>query len=676
MTRPINSEKHSGIANKITHRAYFPIAIILLFFIVLGVLFSGDYGESWDEKQLIIYADTSIDAYAWWGNGHQWNKDFYGPSDHRFYGPAYLMLARNISKGLENLPSGWSPITNWHFVIYLTFVLAIYCLYALLRRFVSRMAALGSTLLFASQPLLWGHAFINPKDIPFMAFFLASVLFGFHMVDSLTAVDRLKPKVSTIRQISLWKALADNYRKTSLILRKIFFAIIGLASAILLLRTIGAPLVTGGLSVIINRAYNADPASLLGKMFSRMAQHAATIPVGVYIDKGARFVQWAEGIALSFLLMGIVLLAWAIFLRPRKGFSFNDYIPLALKDFASSLVSGRLIIASIFLGLSISIRTIGPAAGLLVTIYFLISARRRALVPLAAYILVSAAVAFFSWPYLWLNPIENFFESVKVMSSFPFPLEVLFSGAFYAASELPRRYFPQLLALQFTLPALALAIAGLVIFIQKLIRKTANSMEMGLLLGWFFVPFVLVIIIQPPLYDNFRQFFFLIPPLFLLTGLSLDFLLRLTSHKMVQFALLGLLIAPGIYWGVQLHPYQYTYYNMLTGGVGGAFRQYETDYWATSFQEAAEYINQVAPPGATIAVTLPVHIIAENTRPDIKILYYFGSNYDPTVTPDFVIASTRLNFDKQVAPEFEVVHEISRANAVFAVIKQPTTAQD
>jgi hypothetical protein len=40
---------------------------------------------------------------------------------------------------------------------------------------------------------------------------------------------------------------------------------------------------------------------------------------------------------------------------------------------------------------------------------------------------------------------------------------------------------------------------------------------------------------------------------------------------------------------IKLHPYEYTYYNQLVGGVAGAARKgYLTEYWATSYKEAVE----------------------------------------------------------------------------------------
>ena len=38
---------------------------------------------------------------------------------------------------------------------------------------------------------------------------------------------------------------------------------------------------------------------------------------------------------------------------------------------------------------------------------------------------------------------------------------------------------------------------------------------------------------------------------------------------------------------VYLHPYEYVYFNQLIGGTLGAEERFETDYWATSYREAA-----------------------------------------------------------------------------------------
>ena len=38
-----------------------------------------------------------------------------------------------------------------------------------------------------TQPVLWGHGFINPKDTPFATAFIAAVYFGFRWVNQLSS---------------------------------------------------------------------------------------------------------------------------------------------------------------------------------------------------------------------------------------------------------------------------------------------------------------------------------------------------------------------------------------------------------------------------------------------------------------------------------------------------------
>src|SRR4030067_713800 len=69
---------------------------------------------------------------------------------------------------------------------FLSLLLGLSFFYIICLRLMNKWTAFSTTLLFGTQPLIWGHAFINPKDIPFMAFFLGSLATGLAMVDALT----------------------------------------------------------------------------------------------------------------------------------------------------------------------------------------------------------------------------------------------------------------------------------------------------------------------------------------------------------------------------------------------------------------------------------------------------------------------------------------------------------
>lgn len=157
--------------------AFLLIAINLIF----GISTLTDYGESWDEARLYEYGDQSLNAYR-----ALFNPDIpvdFGDDDLRYYGPAYFMGMSLLVNGVHAMFPTVAVIDLWHAGNFICLQFGVVCLYFLLRRFTSIVPALITTSLFSTQPLIWGHGFINPKDIPFMAFFTASVYFGLNMLD-------------------------------------------------------------------------------------------------------------------------------------------------------------------------------------------------------------------------------------------------------------------------------------------------------------------------------------------------------------------------------------------------------------------------------------------------------------------------------------------------------------
>lgn len=84
----------------------------------------------------------------------------------------------------------WGYYDIWDFVNFIFFQIALVFLYCLAKRFLRPWMAFFVVVLFNTQPLIFGHAFINPKDIPFLTFFLASVTLGLYMVDLLLNTDQ------------------------------------------------------------------------------------------------------------------------------------------------------------------------------------------------------------------------------------------------------------------------------------------------------------------------------------------------------------------------------------------------------------------------------------------------------------------------------------------------------
>ncbi len=499
------------------HAELLLVALAIGICLGIGLLTVGDYGASWDEPSNYSYAKYALGAYRYFLHARDLPPF---QSILNFYGPAYLMGVELLSRLIRAIQPSWSIVTAWHFCYFVTFLAGAVLLYLLLRRSLSAPASLGACLQFLTQPLLWGHAFINPKDIPFMVFFLASVYLGLQMVDR-------------------YESPKPNY----------------------------------------------------------------------------------------------------------------------------ALVAG----AAIVLGLTISIRSAAPWSGVLVAVYAFYKSPRRAVVLLPVYVLIAAVTTYLTWPFLWGAPIQNFVQSLETMSQFPFPRKVLFEGHFYAMDDLPRLYYPMLLGIQLTPPMLILSVTGLALAVWNFIRRPwPLAAPLSLFVGWFLLPASAIIALRSALYDNGRQLFFLLPPLFLLAGLSLEALMRLVRSRWLWAGLMLLCVIPGVYAGVRLHPYEYVYYNTFAGGTGGAYRKYEMDYWATSYREVALWLNEHAAKDSTIWATGPVDVFRLYLRPDLNISCTeeagCGKHYD------YAVILARWKAERTCAGA-ERSLTIGREGAVFAIVR-------
>jgi hypothetical protein len=225
---------------------------------------------------------------------------------------------------------------------------------------------------------------------------------------------------------------------------------------------------------------------------------------------------------------------------------------------------------------------------------------------------------------------------------------------------------PLLLAVQLTEPVWVLFLAGLAVAAYRSIKKRMDYRELlALTLVWFVLPLAAFILLRPTLYDNFRQSFFIVPPVFLMAGLAFDGIHR----PAFQAALITLVVLPGVVALARLHPYEYVYYNQFLGGVDAAVDRFELEYWATSYREAAREANRIAPPNANVWVDGPAHLFSRFARPDFHI--YSPQEPERADRYDLVVTLARYDLEKTSFPEAEIVYRVTRDGAVFSIIRAP-----
>lgn len=640
-----------------------PIILIVCFNLAVGLVTFRDYGTSIDETGMIRLGNISLTAY----------KTLTAPTPKLFsdspynliyYGPLFAMLTFKTAQLLQTVFPLLIPNDIWHLCYFLCFLTAVFLMYSLSLRWFSVRISAAIALLFSAQPLLWGHAFINPKDIPFMTFFLASIVGGFYFID--TFFGREYPHFSRQQWQSHFQWLYSQWRQSSPTRKRHLLITTLLWLGFLAIFLLFLPQIYRGMDALVSFFYTAPPETLAGKIFQGIAQNRQFIPLEKYFHK-AHLITWQILIAFVVISLAWILWRWLSLF----GIGLQTIRKTVIEQFrwlAESVRRPSLWLAAILLGAATSVRVGAPYAAFLIMIFAFGKAGKRAIAPLCAYLLLAGMVTYLTWPALWSNPLSHFIESARLASNFPWQGNVLFLGEYLKARSLPWFYLPLLFSIQFTEPLVTLAVIGSVLILRK--QKESPRLELILLvMGWFVIPMLYFLLERPPLYDNFRQVLFLVPPLFLLAGIPLQALLLKFRHTAAQILIFALLLLPGLIGYLQLHPYEYAYYNAFIGGLKGAAGRFETEYWKTSFRQAIEEINRYAEQDQKVLVWGNTDLVAQYARQDLTVNAKKGRSPKRWLGYDYAIISTRNEKADNVFQDAPVLFIIQRQGVAFAVVK-------
>jgi hypothetical protein len=604
---------------------------------VIGVIILPHYGEGVDEWSNYFFGWSFVHAYEDYGL-------LTNPGIHYFNGPFFMMIWVIVSQALHWAIPSWMLVDGRHFTTFVTFLVGLWLLYRLCMRFMAPRVALLTTALFATQPVLFGHAFINQKDTPFMVFFLAAVVVGWAAADRLADKPVAHPLVP--RAAEEWHALTPGARA-------VFAAGIAVGAALLVDLWVSHGLL-GLAEQTVRNAYHGQAWGPINRAFARVATDAYKTSVDLYLAKVDRAMFWLRLPASAIILGGIW---WGVSAR------FPKSAGARLGTWRHRW--GLLVLAGLLIGATTSIRIVGPFAGALVALLLVVKLGRRGLIPLLSVAIIAMITTYLTWPVLWGNPINQFINHASGASGFT-SFYVLYAGRHYESTNLPWQYLPWLLLIQLTLPAVVAILAGLVRAVWRGAKNAPDRLGLIIVGLWAAVPSASVIFSWVSVYNNFRHELFILPPLFVLGGIGVQWASKIRFWKPLKFGAALLLLVPGVIGIVRLHPYEYLYYNALVGGVDGAVNRYELDYWCTSFRGAMSYVDEHAPPGAQIGVAGALTSASPFARDDLT-LYLDRSG---TSFPDMALACNRGEADN-LFPGLRNVFVIRRGAAVLAVVKGP-----
>lgn len=652
----------------------------------IGAFTVHEYGVSLDEPNNYRYATATINAYpSFFGTLYEprYNSSYDG------HGPAFVVIVATLVGLVQQVfPAVYSP-DAWHFFYFVTFQLMCLCIYWLTRRWFSVWTAWAVLILFGTQPLLLGHAFINPKDTPFMFLFTLSILLG------LNIADRWNGEEPSVSLTGLVDTLRTRFRSADPKRRRKFLMYLAIVTTALILWTMFSSRIELLVNPIVRFFYAAEPDTWAGRIFTGLASDAASLPMDSYVAKASVLLQRAARATLLagviFLLVYFGLLIGHTNLRMalkttwarRHGFE-QSLKPTILtirnflrwssirswgRDFFHFVWNPAVLMAGVVLGLATAVRPIAPLAGLIVLVYLFVKKVPNRWTLSLAYFLIAGVVTYVAWPYLWPSPILKYLESLGLVSNFShFSGQVLFNGQFYGIRDLPYSYLPVLMNIQFTEPLILAWYVGMSVLGYFLLRERIRADLIIYLSLGFALPLLALILLNSPLYHNFRQVLFLVPPIFVTAAFALELLFRKVSTPWIRVVLIMLLAAPGIYSSVKLYPYQYVYYNSFVGGTASVQDRFELDYWRTALREAAVHLNQVAPAGAKIIISGSAALFNSYARPDLFVETVNSSTQDLDGGYDYSVQLSRWQ-RWNIYPNAEIEFSIERNGAVLATVR-------
>jgi len=311
--------------------------------------------------------------------------------------------------------------------------------------------------------------------------------------------------------------------------------------------------------------------------------------------------------------------------------------------------------------------------------------RRRFMLGSAVALLPALVLAYCimiaAWPWAGQAPL-NPLRAAAAFSEFHMTIRTLLAGQVYDMSTVPRLYVPIYFLVR--VPLLTLAGAALAIGFALWPRSAATPSslcrrDIVLVAVTAILPIACEVISRGPAFTGLRHFMFVLPSLAVLAGVGLDAGLTALARRqrhLGQAALAAVVVlsVSNTVTLVRLHPYEYVDYNSLVGGLPGAARRYDMDYWFNSLPDAIAqleaYLRQTEPlQGGKAAHVYTVAVCGERlayekraTSPQLH--WDDMPRWDQA---DFFIAPTQMNCDTILGGK--VIGTVERLGVALAYVK-------
>jgi len=296
--------------------------------------------------------------------------------------------------------------------------------------------------------------------------------------------------------------------------------------------------------------------------------------------------------------------------------------------------------------------------------------------------LCSAVIAVMMfWPWLWMDPLNNFKQAFLMMSHIPYDISVLYLGQTISALSLPWHYVPVWILITTPLLFIVFFFFGAFNICRKALvngfRIWNNDEELQdlIFLGLFACPIISVILLHSVLYDGWRHLYFIYPSFALIAtyGFKLlwDYAYKIKLCRYLFIFITAFFELAVIGWMIKAHPNSNVYFNALVGNEW--YKKFDVDYWGLSNRAALEYIAQkdnspvIRIKSASLFSNLPLNVRFLSTKFRQKFFVV-----DSDLLADYILDNFRgaKTSDLTSTSNFEVIHTLSVGGEKYLEIKR------
>ena len=283
-------------------------------------------------------------------------------------------------------------------------------------------------------------------------------------------------------------------------------------------------------------------------------------------------------------------------------------------------------------------------------------------------------ILYITWPFLWLNPLENFFLILKESASYPihWDFEILYLGNYLNPENLPWHYFFVWFLSTTPIIFVFIILFGIFIFLKQYFNfflkitfdknlklwKNSDQMTSLFIFLCFFIPIFFVITLNSTLYNGWRHLYFVYPFLIYLAIYGLNIISDIFNNNFKNFltTLVVIQIISNIYFIFKTHPVQNIYFNLLSKPY--IENNLPIDYWGLGNKKTIDFLlSQRINFSVAKSSFTPLNNLKYSLKPDFsysKNITFLGTQEKNKNTSDFIFTNYYYNRNPKNMEKFKI----------------------